>query len=80
MSKLAFLKRLTFEEIFIAVLRSEEELKLKTALAKMETTRIKVLQLTLQQCYAWYSREYLNKKITKTASAEAFPVCRGTGS
>lgn len=77
-SKLAFLRQLNSEEIFIPVLKSEEELRLKDALVKMEITGINVFRLSLQQRYSWYSREFLNKRMKTSASAEAFPVCRGT--
>ena len=77
-SKIAFLRQLISEEIFIPVLKSEEELRLKDVLAKMEISGINVLRLSLQQRYSWYSREFLNKRMKTSASAEAFPVCRGT--
>lgn len=77
-SKMTFLEQINFGEIIIPVLKSEEKLRLKDALAKMEISGINVFRLSLQQHYLWYSREFLNKRMKASASAEAFPVCRGT--
>ena len=72
MSKMAFLKRLTSEEIYLPVLRSHDEMRLKAALAKAEIKNIRVYRLSLNQRYAWYSREFINKGISKSASAKSF--------
>lgn len=78
-SKMAFLRQLISDEILVPVLRSEEEMRLKAALAKAGVTNIIVYRLSLHERYAWYSREFLNKRMNSSASAEGISVCRGTG-
>lgn len=78
-SKMTFLRQLITDDILVPVLRSEEEMRLKAALAKAGVTNIIVYRLSLHERYAWYSREFINKRTNGSASVEGIPVCRGTG-
>ncbi len=66
--KMAFLKAVVSEEIFIPVLTSEEEKQMSSALAKAGVDSVKVYRLSLLQRYTWYSRQFMEKRTKRSAS------------
>lgn len=67
-SKMAFLRQLISEEILVPVLRSDDEIRLKTSLVKAGISGIRVYRLSLRERYAWYSREFFIKKLNNSVS------------
>lgn len=68
-SKMSFLEQLTSAEILVPVLRSEDEMRLKAALHRRGISGVKVYRLSLKERYAWYSREFLNRKMDNSVLA-----------
>jgi hypothetical protein len=67
-SKMAFLKGDFSEEIFIPVLKTQEEMRLKAALAQMGIENITVYKLSLHERYMWYSRIFVSKSQDNSVS------------